>query len=146
LLSETNGRLPDTVHLDLDLRGDLEIAGGKELLLETEFRGIGFPGSRLRTNSRSIEDGTHIGQRRDGYLTKVNVRNRISLPPNRVYRITLGKKVISVVALPPQPDRMPGFFAHVWLTSGFKTKLLNIKGETVAEDFFGRRTRSFRIE
>ena len=146
LLSETNGRLPDTVHLDLDLRGDLEIAGGKELLLETEFRGIGFPGSRLRTNSRSIEDGTHIGQRRDGYLTKVNVRNRISLPPNRVYRITLGKKVISVVALPPQPDRMPGFFAHVWLTSGFKTKLLNIEGETVAEDFFGRRTRSFRIE
>ena len=146
LLANSSGRLPDTVHLDLDLRGDLEITGGKELLLETEFRGIGFPGSRLRTNSRSIEDGTHIGQRRDGYLTKVNVLNRISLPPNRVYRITLGKKVISVVALPPQPDRKPGFFAHVWLTSGFQTKLLNIKGEAIAEDFFGRRTRSFRIE
>ena len=146
LLADTEGRLPDTVHLDLDLRGELEITGGEDLLLETEFKGIGFPGSQLRTSSRSIEDGTHIVQRRNGHLSRLNVRNRISLPPNRVYRITLGKQVLSVVALPPQSDRASGFFAHVWLTSGVKTKLLNIKGKAIAEDFFGRRTRSFRIE
>ena len=146
LLADTEGRLPDTVHLDLDLRGDLEITGGEDLLLETEFKGIGFPGSRLRTSSRSIEDGTHVVQRRNGHLSRLNVRNRLSLPPNRVYRITLGKQVLSVVALPPRLDRASGFFAHVWLTSGFKTKLLNIKGKALAEDFFGRRTRSFRIE
>ncbi|MEO1824069.1 MAG: phosphatase PAP2 family protein [Roseibacillus sp.] len=146
LLADTEGRLPDTVHLDLDLRGDLEITGGEDLLLETEFKGIGFPGSRLQTSSRSIEDGTHIVQRGNGHLSRLNVRNRLSLPPNRVYRITLGKQVLSVVALPPQSDRASGFFAHVWLTSGFKTKLLNIKGKAIDEDFFGRRTRSFRIE
>ena len=146
ILEDTEGPLPDTVYLDLDLRGDLEISGGEDLILETEYRGIGFPGSRMRTNTRPIEDGTHIVQRSNGHLTRMNVRNRITLPPNRVYRITLGKQVISVVVLPPQPDRRPGFFAHVWLASGFKTKLLNIKGKAVAEDFFGRRTRSFRVE
>ncbi|HBM78113.1 MAG TPA: hypothetical protein DD438_08375 [Verrucomicrobiales bacterium] len=146
ILDDTGGPLPDTVYLDLDLRGDLEISGGEDLILETEYRGIGFPGSRMRTNTRPIEDGTHVVQRRKGHLTRMNIRNRITLPPNRVYRITLGKEVVSVVVLPPQPDRRPGFFAHVWLASGFKTKLLNIKGKAVAEDFFGRRTRSFRVE
>ena len=146
LLGNNRGRLPDTVYLDLDLRGDLEISGGNRLVLETEFRGLGFPGSHLQTASDPVNDGNRVIQRIGGHFTKLNVRNQITLPPNRVYHITLGGQVVSVAVLPPKPDRTPGFFAHVWLTSGFKTKLQNIKGKAVAEDFFGRRTRSFRVE
>jgi hypothetical protein len=51
-----------------------------------------------------------------------------------------------VEVLPPGKRRKYGHFAHVWLTSGFETKLLNIRSKAGTEDFFGRRTRSFRVE
>lgn len=146
LVSAKMERLPDTVQLTLDLEGPLEIAGGDNLHLETESRGIGFPGSRLKNKTHFIEDGSEVIHRRRGFFTKINIRNRITLPPNRVYRITLGKRVSSVVVLPPSTERDSGHFAHVWLTSGFGTKLRNIKSRATGEDFFGRRTRSFRVE
>ena len=146
LVSAKTERLPDTVQLTLDLEGPLEIAGGDNLHLETESRGIGFPGARLLNKLHFIEDGSEVIHRRRGFFTKLNIRNRITLPPNRVYRITLGKKVSSVVVLPPSTEGNSGHFAHVWLTSGFGTKLRNIKSRATGEDFFGRRTRSFRVE
>ena len=146
LVSENTERLPDTVQLTLDLEGPLEIAGGDNLHLETESRGIGFPGARLLNKFHFIGDGSEVIHRRRGFFTKLNIRNRITLPPNRVYRITLGKRVSSVVVLPPSAEGNSGHFAHVWLTSGFGTKLRNIKSRAKGEDFFGRRTRSFRVE
>ena len=146
LIREELERLPDTIHITLDLEGSLELAGGDNLLLETESRGIGFPGTRLQNKRIFVEDGSEVAHRRSGYFTKLNVRTRITLPPNRVYRITLGRRVTSAVVLPPGEESQSGHFAHVWLTSGFETKLLNIKSKAVDEDFFGRRTRSFRVE
>ena len=146
LIREELERLPDTIHITLDLEGSLELAGGNNLLLETESRGIGFPGTRLQNKRIFVEDGSEVAHRRSGYFTKLNVRTRITLPPNRVYRITLGRRVTSAVVLPPGEESQSGHFAHVWLTSGFETKLLNIKSKAVEEDFFGRGTRSFRVE
>ncbi len=146
LIRDELERLPDTIHITLDLEGSLELAGDDTLLLETKSRGIGFPGTRLQNKRILVEDGSEVAHRRSGHFTKLNVHTRITLPPNRVYRITLGRRVTSVVVLPPEKESQSGHFAHVWLTSGFETKLLNIRSKAVAEDFFGRRTRSFRVE
>ncbi|MCH2064546.1 MAG: phosphatase PAP2 family protein [Roseibacillus sp.] len=146
LVSEKLERLPDTIHITLDLEGSLVLAGGDKLLLETESRGIGFPRAKLRNKRIFITDGSEVVHRRSGHFTKLNVHNRIILPPNRVYRITLGKRVSSVGVLPPGKESQSGHFAHVWLTSGFGTKLLTRGSKAGGEDFFGRRTRSFRVE
>ena len=146
LVREDLVRLPDTVKITLDLEGPLELASGDELLLETESRGIGFPRSELRSERTFVPDGSTITHRRSGYFTKLNVRSRITLPPNRVYRITLGKRVTSVLVHPPAADSKSGHFAHIELTSGPETELLNIKSRPIDEDFFGRLTRAFRVE
>ncbi|MBL49382.1 MAG: hypothetical protein CMP28_10570 [Roseibacillus sp.] len=146
LVSEELTRLPDTVRITLDLEGSLEFSGGEELLLETEARGIGFPRSRLLSQRTLVQDGSEITHRRNGYFTKLNVRNKITLPPNRVYQITLGKRVASVLVHPPSKTSRAGHFAHIELTSRPETELINIKSPPIDEDFFGRRTRAFRVE
>ena len=146
LVSEQIARLPDTVRISLDLEGPLELAGGEKLLLETEARGIGFPRAELVSDRTLVQDGSAITHRRTGYFTKLNVRSKITLPPNRVYQITLGKRVTSVLVHPPTGSSRSGHFAHVELTSGPETKLLNIKSRPINEDFFNRRTRAFRVE
>jgi len=142
LLSEKLERLPDTVSIFLDLEGALELARGDELFLETESRGIGFPKSRLSNDRVFVGDGSEVVHRRSGYFSKLIVRTRVTLPANRIYKITLGKRVKSVVVLPP-PEFDSNKFAHVRLTSSAQTELLNIKDKVIDEDFFARKTRSF---
>ncbi|MFM1561465.1 MAG: phosphatase PAP2 family protein [Roseibacillus sp.] len=142
LINGELARLPDTVILNLDLEGSVELERGEELKLETESRGIGFPKSRLKNDRIFIADGAEVTHRRSGYFTKLHVRTRITLPANRVYKITLGKRVKAVYILPPG-EFDPNNFAHVRLTSGFRTELMNLKTKVVDEDFFGRKTRAF---
>lgn len=146
LISEELDRLPDIVLITLDLEGALELSGGDALLLETESRGIGFPRARLKNDRIFVEDGSEVVHHRSGFFTKLNVRTRVTLPPNRTYKITLGQRVTSVVVLPPGEHSESGHFALVRLTSGLKTKLLNIRTKPLEEDFFGRKTRAFRVE
>ena len=142
LLSKELERLPDTVNIFLDLEGTLELARGGELFLETESRGIGFPKSRLNNDRVFVGDGSEVVHRRSGYFSKLNVRTRVTLPANRIYKITLGKRVKSVVVLPP-PEFDSNTFAHVRLTSSAQTKLININDKAIDEDFFARKTRAF---
>ncbi len=142
LQPESQKVLPDTVNLELDLEGFLEIARGENFSLECEARGFGFPKSRLNTIRSFIDDGAQVTHVRKGYFTELRARSRITLPANRVYKITLGKRVEAVYIIPPEKFDTANF-AHVRLTSGFTTELKNLKAKIVDEDFFGRKTRAF---
>lgn len=143
LVAEDAEYLPDTIVLELDLEGIVEIARGDELALQTESRGFGFPRSELSNNRIFTEEGAEVTHQRNGFFTEMHARTRVTLPANRVYKINLGKRVESVYVIPPEGEFDPGNFAHVRLTTGPPTKVMNLEARIVDEDFYGRKTRAF---
>lgn len=133
--------IPSTVILDLDVEGPVELTRGDTLLVTTEAIGIGFPKSSLYNDRVFIENGAKIKHRRKGRFTKLDVRTRVTLLPNRTYKIKLSNRVTEVYLL-AEGKRDPNNFAHILLTAGFTTVLKNFTGDVVDEDFFGNRTRS----
>lgn len=141
LLDPNVTRLPDTVVLQLDLEGSLEFVAGEELILETESWGAGFPKSSLANNRDYVQDGAEVTHEREGWFRVLHAHTRITLPPNRIYRITLGERV-TALSIPPE-KRDADAFAHVFLKTPLGSRLEGMRGRVVEEDFFGRLTHSF---
>ncbi len=134
--------LPDTITLNLDLEGALEIEPGGTLTYSCRSQGFGFPKSNLH-HMRDRNGPSHeIAHRRKGFFTELDVRTRLTLPPNRVYHIALGPRVTSVrLDAPAEPD--PRRFAHVRLSRFAATRLRGVGGKDVEQDLLGRIVRVF---
>lgn len=136
--------IPTTVFLDLDLEGAVELERGDTILVTTEAVGIGFPKSSLYNDRVFIDSddaiGAEIKHRRKGRFTKLDARTRVTLLPNRTYKIKLSSRVTEVYLI-AEGKRDPNNFAEVLLISGFSTELKNFTGDVVEEDFFGNQTR-----
>ena len=134
--------LPDSITLTLDLEGALELAPGPTFGYASQSKGFGLPQSKLHTDRDFAPPSFKITHRREGLFTELQTRSRITLPPNRVYRILLGPKITSVhLKSPGEFD--PASFAHVLLHHYGATPLRGIGGKDDGEDFFGRRIRAF---
>lgn len=129
--------LPDTIRLNLELEGRLEIARGEKLHLETTARGFGLPGSRVAIDQRPVDGLIQITHERRGAFTRLDVLTRLTLPPDRIYKIQVGRATQSVAIHPPEQFD-PTEFAYVELSLFATTTLPNLESEPLDEDFLGR--------
>lgn len=75
--------------LHLDLIGEVEVVEGERLLLETSYRGFGFPKSKLELSWSTLSDGRLEARHQvRGHFTELHSRVRLILPEEYKDRIT----------------------------------------------------------